>query len=76
MTPSSILSRLGILTETPEMKLSHLSPSWSIPETASLVKIYIRKKDGFTCVKGSYDTNRGWVKANGVAVNILGWESL
>ena len=54
--------------------LMDLNPPWMRPEHCRLVDVWIRKGNGYIKVKGSYDPNHmSWLKANGVAIQILGW---
>ena len=76
MQPSSILSLFRSQNNIfQERELTHLNASWVIPDHVRTVTIYLRKKDSFEKTKGHYDSNQNsWVKTNGLAVMILGWE--
>ena len=78
MQPSSLLTRFrnSLFTESSEVELKHLSPSWAPPSHCNIINIYVRKKDSYIKIRGSYDINqRCFVKTNGAALPIiLGWD--
>jgi len=58
-----------------EKDLRHTNAPWVMPTGYHMVRIYVPKKDSYVPEDGYYDRNLGsWIKANGVAVKILGWE--